>query len=131
MKIRDKTIITSLKGHTGNIYVIKYYQKENKEEYILSSDEKNLVIIWNIHNYYNKKYSIQSDNGRLFDVSLLFNIYGKDYILLPSYEKNNFTKLYEFTENTPFAKNIYGTNENNCFCAIPWLYNNKYYYSKQ
>ena len=81
MRIRDKTIITSLKGHTGNIYIIKYYQKENKEEYILSSDEKSLVIIWDIQNYYNKKYSIQSNNGRLFDASLLFNIFKKDYIL--------------------------------------------------
>jgi len=127
MKISDKTIITSLKGHSGNVYVIKYYQKENKEEYILSSDENSLVIIWDIHNYYNKKYSIKSNNGRLFDALLLFNIFKKDYILLPSYEKNNFTKLYEFTENTPFIRNIYGTNENNCMYALTWFYNNKYY----
>ena len=127
MRIRDKTIITSLKGHNGTIYVIKYYQKENKEEYILSSDEKSLVIIWDIQNYYSKKYSIQSTNGRLFDALLLFNVFNKDYILLPSYETNNFSKLYEFTENTPFIKNIYGTNENNCMCAVPWFYNNKYY----
>ena len=127
MRIRDKTIITSLKGHSGNIYVIKYYQKESKEEFILSSDERSLVIIWDIQNYYSKKYSIQSTNGRLFDALLLFNVFNKDYILLPSYEKNNFSKLYEFTENTPFIKNIYGTNENNCMCAVPWFYNNKYY----
>ena len=127
MRIRDKTIITSLKGHSGSIYVIKYYQKENKEEYILSSDNKCLVIIWDIQNYYSKKYSIQSTNGRLFDALLLFNVFNKDYILLPSYETNNFSKLYEFTENTPFIKNIYGTNENDCMCAVPWFYNNKYY----
>ena len=127
MRIKDKTIITSLKGHNGTVYVIKYYKKENKEEYILSSDENSLVIIWDIQNYYNKKYSFQSNNGRLFDASLLFNIFNKDYILLPSYEPNNFTKLYEFKEDTPFIKNIYGTNENNCFYALPWFYNNKYY----
>ena len=127
MKIRDKTIITSFKGHNGNIYIIKYYQKKNKEEYILSADEKSLVIIWDIHNYYNKKYSIKSNNGRLFDASLLFNIFKKDYILLPSYETINFTKLYEFSENTPFIKNIYGTNENNCMYALTWFYNKKYY----
>ena len=86
---------------------------------------ENLVIIWDIHNYYNKKYSIKSNNGWLFDASLLFNIFKKDYILLSSYETNNFTKLYEFTENTCFIKNIYGTNENNCMYALTWFYNNK------
>ena len=85
------------------------------------------MIIWGVQNYYNKKYSIQSNNGRLFDALLLFYIFKKDYILLPSYETNNFTKLYEFTENTPFKRNVYGTNENNCFYALPWFYNNKYY----
>ena len=93
MRIKDKTIITSLKGHNGTVYVIKYYKKENKEEYILSSDENSLVIIWDIQNYYNKKYSFQSNNRRLFDASLLFNIFNKDYILLPSYGTDNFTKL--------------------------------------
>ena len=72
-------------------------------------------MIWDIQNYYNKKYSFQSNIGRLFDTLLLFNIFKKDYILLPSYETNNFTKLYEFIENTLFIRNIYGTNENNCF----------------
>ena len=111
MKIKDKTIITSLNGHNGNIWVIRYFQKDHKEEYILSSDEKSLVIIWDIQNYYNKKYTIKSNNGRLFDSLILFNYFNKDYILLPTYETNNFTKLYEFKEDTPFIKNVYGTNE--------------------
>ena len=38
MRINDKTIINSLKGHNDRTTVIRYYIKDNKEEYILSCD---------------------------------------------------------------------------------------------
>ena len=44
MRIKDKTIITSLKGHNSNTIVIRYYLKNNKEDYILSTDTNKLVI---------------------------------------------------------------------------------------
>ena len=59
MRIKEKRIINSLKGHNTNVRVIKYYKKENKEEYILSSDENKLNIIWDIENNYNIKYKIK------------------------------------------------------------------------
>ncbi len=65
MKIKDKTIIISLKGNESNVYFVKYYQKDNKEEYILSSDE-NIIIIWDIQKYYNQKYRIKSNNGFVY-----------------------------------------------------------------
>ena len=128
MRIIDKTIITSLEGHSSPIPVIKYYTKNNNEEYLLSCDESKLVIIWDIQNNYNQKYIIKSDySGTIFDSLLLFNYNNKDYILLSSYNTNEYSKLYEFKDKTPFVKNIYETNKNSTNYMIPWLYNNKYY----
>jgi len=128
MRIYDKALINSLKGHKAGTNVIRYYIKDNKEEYIISCDKNNLVIIWDIENNFNKKYTIQiKDFGAIWDSLLLFNIFNKNYILISSWNKDEYTKLYEFKDNTPFIKNIYGTNENNTAFMIPWLYKNKYY----
>ena len=128
MRIRDKTVINSLKGHNANTIVIRYYSKDNKEEYLLSSDKNKLVIIWDIQNFYNKKYTIQAQySSDIYDALLLFNVFNKDYILLSNYSSNEYSKLYEFKENTPFVKNIHGTNDHRTYFMIPWFYNNKYY----
>ena len=63
MRINDKTIIKSLEGHKGEIYFIKYFCKNNKEDYILSSDENSFVIIWDIQNYFSKKFTIQMEES--------------------------------------------------------------------
>ena len=128
MRIKDKTIITSLKGHTTNVIGIRYYIKDNKEEYLLSWDTNKLVIVWDIQNYYNKKYTIQTKfSGHIFDALLLFNIFNNNYILLSNSGQNEYSKLYEFKENTQFVRNIYGTNDHTTYFMIPWLYQNKYY----
>ena len=126
MRINDKIIINSLKGHKNSTTVIRYYINDNKEEYILSCDYNKLLIIWDIQNNYNKKYNIEIKySGYIYDALLLFNIFNKNYILISS--TNEYSKLYEFKDNTPFIRNIYGTNENNTYFMIPWLYKNKYY----
>ena len=128
MRIKDKTIITSLKGHNRGTTVIKYYLKDNKEEYILSCDGNKLVIIWDIQNNFNKKYTLQAKyKGYIYDALLLFNIFNNNYILLSSIEYDEYSELYEFKEDTKFVKNIYGTNKNNTFFLIPWLYKKNYY----
>ena len=111
MRINDQSIITSLKGHKSTT-VIRYYLKNNNEDYILSCDRNILVIIWDIQNNYNKKYIIKSDySSYIFDALLLFNYNNKDYILLSSGDENEYSKLYEFKDNTPFVKNIYETKK--------------------
>ena len=128
MRINDQFIITSLKGHNKGTTVIRYYLRNNYEDYILSCDVDKLTIIWDIQNDYNKKYIIKSDYfGKIWDALLLFNYYNKDYILLSNGELNECSKLYGFKDNTPFIKNIYETNKNNTYYMIPWLYKNKYY----
>ena len=94
MRIKDKSIITSLKGHNKGTTVIRYYLKNNNEDYILSCDRNKLTIIWDIQNNYNQKYIIQSDySGYIWDALLLFNYNNKDYILLSSGNTNEYSKL--------------------------------------
>ena len=94
MRIIDKTIIISLKGHNNKTTVIRYYIKDNKEEYILSCDENKLIIVWDIQNNYNKKYNIQEKySGYIYDALLLFNIFNKNYILISSYNNNEYSKV--------------------------------------
>ena len=45
MRINDRFIITSLKGHNEATTVIRYYLKNNNKDYILSCDYNKLVII--------------------------------------------------------------------------------------
>ena len=128
MIIKNKTIKYSLKKHRAKVNSIRYFIKDSKEEYLLSCDLNKLIIIWDIQNDYNIKYSIKMElPDYIRDSLLLFNINTKDYILISNEGKKEYTKLYELKENIPFIRNIYGTNENITYYLIPWIYNNKYY----
>lgn len=127
MKILDDKNARSLIGHNDKIVMIKYFDNNNKEEYLMSCDITNLLIIWDIQNDYDNKYWINVDgNSNIYDALLLFNIYNENYILISKYSKE-YTKLYEFKNNMSFIKDIYGTNENKTFYMIPWEYNKQYY----
>jgi len=131
----DKNIIATLEGHKNCTSVIRYYKNKTKDyydkEYILSCDYDKLVIVWDINDNFNKKFSIKEIyKENIYDALILFNLFNKDYILLSSDNQHNFNeycKLYELKENTPFIKNIYNTNRNKNAYLIPWLYKNKYY----
>ena len=129
MRLNDNTILHSLKKHENKVTVIKYYRKETNEEYLLSCDCNILTIIWDIQNNYNIKSIIKEDFGKkIFDAHILFNISGKDIIILSNEEKNIPIKLYELkNNNSPFMKNVDGTKNKITNYMIVWVYNNKYY----
>ena len=130
MTLKDKIIINSLKGHNAKVSVIKYFSKDNKEEYLLSCDENKITIIWDIQNDYNKKYTMKENYfGNIFDSLLVFNVLNKDYLILSSGNLNEFTKVYELMEEgkIQFTKNISGTNKSSNNCLINWEYKNKNY----
>ena len=135
MRIYDEEIIRTLKGHKDKIRVIRYYHNKNNkindEEYILSCDSNKLIIIWDINNNFEQKYSIKENfKDDIYDSLILFNLFNKNYFVACSdnYRNNNeHTKLYELNENISFVKNIYNTNKIKTSYLIPWLYKNKYY----
>ena len=93
MRIKDKMLINSLEGHKSPTRVIRYFIKDNNEVYILSCDNNKLVIIWDIQNYFNKKYIIQSKySSNINDGLILFNILNKNYIVLSSEGYSEYSK---------------------------------------
>lgn len=130
MRIRDKYITYSLKGHNKGVSVIKYFLKDNKDEYLLSCEKKGgVAIIWEIQNKFNIINIIQEQcSGNIYDALLLFNIYNKDLILISSDQKEAI-KLCDIRENQKYY-NINGTEANITNFMLPWIYNNNYYIIK-
>jgi hypothetical protein len=128
MNIVERKIIKSLSGHYRITSVIKYYFNKIEEEYILSCDINSKAIIWDVAKDFEIKYIFRMrDIGLIKDAVLLFDIYKKNYLVISRYNKQEYTKLYELSDNTPCIKEIYKTKKNITNQIIPWIYNNKYY----
>ena len=130
MRIRDKVYVRSLKKHTKPVSVIKYFRKNNREEYLLSCEVSNgFVIIWDITNNFNIINLIQEQSaGKIYDALILFNLNNKDYILISSAVKEPI-KIFELRNNQKIY-DIFGTDEALTNYMIPWSYNNNYYIIK-
>ena len=60
----NNQLITSLSGHKNHIWTIRYFiNNKNKNEYLISADDNKIVIIWDISNNYNIKYTINTKYG--------------------------------------------------------------------
>lgn len=129
MRIIDNQIMNCLIGHNDPVTVIRYFVKNDKEDYLLSCDSAHLSLIWDIQNNYDIKYIINEQNKKnISDAILLFNAFDNNYILISNFSTENSTKLYIFENDAATCvKSIYGTNKNDTFFMIPWKYQNKYY----
>lgn len=130
MRIRDKAYVRSLRGHNSPVSVIRYFRKNNREEYLLSCEVSGgFVAIWDIINNFNIINSIKEQSvGKIYDALLLFNLNNKDYVLISTAMKEPI-KLYELRQNQNYY-NIFGTDESLTNYMIPWSYNNNYYIIK-
>ena len=64
--LEDNSLVTKLKGHGNFITSIRYFFNEvTKEEYIISSSEYHLVIVWNIQNNFSIEFK-ENINYSLF-----------------------------------------------------------------
>ena len=50
--------------HNDPVMVIRYFVKNDKEDYLLSCDSANLSLIWDIQNNYDIKYIINEQNKK-------------------------------------------------------------------
>ena len=130
MRIRDKAYVRSLRGHNSPVSVIRYFRKNNREEYLLSCEVSGgFVAIWDIINNFYIINSIKEQSvGKIYDALLLFNLNNKDYVLISTAMKEPI-KLYELRQNQNYY-NIFGTDESLTNYMIPWSYNNNYYIIK-
>ena len=127
MRIIDKNRINSLKGHKAQVPVMRYFIQNNSKEYLLSCDESRLVICWDLQQYTQFLKIPTNYSGFIWDALIMFDVLDKNYLFIPSYDSDEFTKVYEFKETSSFVKNINGTNENKTNFLIPWYHRNNYY----
>ena len=127
MRILNNKIIATLDcQHDDHLANIRYYIKNEKEDYLLSCWRWCIIEIWDIQNNFNKKFNISIGTTR-YDALLLLNKFEKDYIVISNYSEKKSSEIYDFSEKTPLVKEIHGTKENETYYMIYWPYNNKDY----
>jgi len=133
----DNKKILSLEGHKNHITTIRYFINKNNNinEYLISGDIENIVIIWDITNNYNIKYKIDTKYGSyIYSCLLIFPHNNNDNYIITSTSNTSddndksATKIYSLN-NGQFIKYINNTNKNEIYCLLSWYNkkNNKYY----
>ena len=128
-RIIDKQLIFYLKGHETKVSVIKYFIKNNNNEYLLSCDENKVVICWSLETY-NMQFKINTNiKGYIWDATVLFNISINkfDFCIIPSNSDEECSRIYDFNSNNKLLGVMRQTVTNKTNYLIPWCYNNNYY----
>ena len=131
--------LLSLKKHNSNITSIRYFiNNKNNDEYLISADVGNIIIIWDITNYYNIKYKINTKyDGKIGCCILIFPININDNYIITSSKsfyhlfndiENSATKVYSLN-NGQFIKQINNSKRYFVNYLLSWYNkNNKNYY---
>ena len=127
ISLKDNIIITSLKGHTNTITMVRYFfNNKGKNEYLISADIDNNVIVWDINSNYNILYLIKPEynENKIYSCYIYFDNFD-NYIFtscglnkyIPS--ETSYTKMYSF-KNGSFIKDINETSKNNTYYLLIW-----------
>ena len=132
----DKKKVLSLKGHESHIVNVRYFiNNKNNNEYLISTDSKRVVIIWNITNNYNTNYKIKTKcNNSIYSCLLIFPHNNNDnYIITSTISTSDIieesaTKIYSLN-TCKFIKAIKNTNNYRILYLLSWYNknNNNYY----
>ena len=93
----NNQLITSLSGHNNIIRTIRYFiNNKNKMEYLISADDNKILIIWDITNYFNIKYKINTKYGSDIFSCLLIFPHNRDnnYIITTTYNKSGYYTIF-------------------------------------
>ena len=115
---------------------VRYFiNNKDYNEYLISADSNKIVIIWDITNYYNIKYQINTKyDDYIYSCLLVFPHNNNDnYIITSTWSSSDdnddsATKIYSLN-NGNFMKYIINTNNNFIYYLLSWYNkkNNKYY----
>ena len=114
INLKNNKVIAKLEGHNDRVITVRYFQDpETKKEYLISSDRKNKIIIWNLSNNYSKILEIYS---QIDNEDLDYNqkkSEGFIYSCLLIFEQKKIWSAYSFNSqnNIPRAFNINNINE--------------------
>ena len=94
MTLKNNEEKKRLEGHIARFKVIKYFYDEiHDKKYLISSDRKNKIIIWDINNNYSKVFeNIFECKNCINDILMLF-INKEIYIITAPLSENEATKI--------------------------------------
>ena len=109
----------TLEGHKTNIVMVKtYFDGNNEQNYIITSDYDYLVIIWKVISEKSiiiKRTIATKYNHEIYSALILF--YPKNIFLLTSADTNMCSTEYDFITDE-FKKNIPGTKSNKTYYVL-------------
>ena len=119
----------ALKAHKYEVTILNYYLTNKKEEYLLSTDSIENIIVWDIKNDFNILKKIETKYEYKMYSNLMIYISNENYIItscsLNENEDNNinvsdsYSRMYSLT-NDNFTKSIPGTNLNHTYYILLW-----------
>ena len=130
INLNNNQIVTSLKGHTNTITMVRYFiNYKGKNEYLISADTNKNVIVWDITNNFKLLHFIQTEyiNHNIYSCYIFFDNWDNNYIFtscgLNRYEKNeaSYTRMYSLKDGK-FEKDIIDSNENNTYYLLIWYH---------
>ena len=132
----NQKIISSLKGHLNHIISVRYFiNNKNHKEYLVSSDEDKIVIIWNITNNYEIEHKIKTKYlGDIYFLLVFPHNNNKNYLVTSSDYSNSknietsSTIIYSL-DNEEIINYIDQTNDIEIVYLLSWYnINNQNYY---
>ena len=124
--LKTNQSVFCLQGHNYYIKICKYFKDNNNiNEYLISSDIENVIIIWDIANNYsiNNKIDYKISFGYIIAIICSNNIdfYGKkdDYIIF-GFNCKYYTNVYSLKDKVKTGI-IDKTNEYNTYYLLIWL----------
>ena len=143
--LNDIIKISSLRSHKNRVSTIKYFiEKYKNNEFLISGDLNQIVIIWDITLNYDIKYKIDTkyENLSIYSCLLLLcnnyydtinNKYNDNYIITSTRNTSkeldkSATKIYSLN-NGEFIKSIKNSNTNSILYLLQWYNkeNNNFY----
>ena len=132
----DNKKILSLQGHNNTIKTIRYFINiDNGNEYLISADKNKVVIVWDITNYYNILYNINTNYEDDINSCLLIfsNIDNNNYFITSTSKISNdidksSSKIFSLN-NGKLIKYINNSNNYRIYYLLSWynIKENKYY----
>ena len=129
--------IKSIQGHNSDVRTIRYFINEkDKNEYLISADSEQKIIIFDITNDYQIKYKINTEYVQetyIYSCLLIFpNNINNNYIITSASNRtrnNDFPiKIFSFNDGK-FIRDIRNKNKSQIYYLLSWYnkINDKYY----
>lgn len=120
INLRNNEVIKTLEAHKDRVLTVHYFQDNNKNDYFISADKKNKVIVWDLSNNCEKLFEFDFKYESFIYSCLLIFEGNKKYVVASSIGSNNITKVIDMAD----SNNVIDINESkdkNVYFLAHWI----------